>query len=207
MKRVLTLFCLIALVFALGACSSSAAGAAEPAGNMADDPAPDKDISQGIEDMDMPSIDDGSLRFDDFDFYESLLIDGIPSDAYYPSLKYAEGTWKYDLRIRYDSDDGYQFDEIGYADLALDYDREVVIITLHPRMAQDGYEAYEEDDSVGYEPFEGGFDDDGNLKMIGNDCVLYITQYYDYGGQEFILGTIWFSEESFGDFIMVRGQN
>ncbi|MBQ6533506.1 MAG: hypothetical protein IJI33_10985, partial [Solobacterium sp.] len=32
---------------------------------------------------------------DDFAFYTSIVYDGVPDDAEYPPLKYAEGTWKY----------------------------------------------------------------------------------------------------------------
>ena len=149
----------------------------------------------------------GDLSFDDFAFYGDLYYNGVPKDAYYPAIMYAEGEWKYDLQIRYDSSDGYYFEEIGYADFILDYDKEVIVLKLHPRLAQDGYEVWEEDDdSVGYEPFE-GLPKDGALPMYGNDCVLHIGEYYAYEGREYIYGTLWMSEEDSAVFLMYRGQN
>ena len=152
--------------------------------------------------------ENNDLSFEDFDFYYDIMYGGIPEDAYYPSLKYAEGQWKYDLIFRYDSSDGYYYEEIGYADLSLNYDKETVIIELHPKMANDGYEAWALTDAdVGYEPFEGGFDENNALKIIGNNAVINPTEYYFSSGREYMIGTIWISEEDFGTFLLTRGQN
>ena len=148
-----------------------------------------------------------NLKWEDFDFYYDIMYDGIPEEAYYPSAKYAEGIWKYDLIFRYDSSDGYYFEEMGYAEFAIDYDKEEIIITLHPRMANDGYEAWPESDAeIGYEPFGGGFDDEGNLRLYGNNAVLDCQNYYAYSGREYFTGELWLSEEDFGTFLMTRGQ-
>ena len=148
------------------------------------------------------------LSFDNFDFYYDIMSNGIPEDAYYPSLKYAEGQWKYDLIFRYDSSEGYYYEEIGYADLSLNYDKETVIIELHPRMANDAVEAWPlSDEEVGYEPFEGGFDENNVLRIIGNNAVINPTDYYASSGREYMIGTLWVSEEDFGTFLLMRGQN
>ena len=155
----------------------------------------------------VPSTADG-LLFEDFDFYYDIMYDGIPEEAYYPAVKYAEGIWKYDLIYREDtSTGGSYFEEIGYAELEVDYDKEEIIITLHPRLANDGYEAWEEsDEEIGYEPFGGGFDEEGNLRLYGNNCVLDCENYYAYSGREYFTGTLWLSEEQFFVFLMTRGQ-
>ena len=148
-----------------------------------------------------------NLNWEDFDFYYDIMYDGIPEDVYYPAVKYAEGLWKYDLIIREDSSDGYYFEEMGYSEFAIDYDKEEISITLHPRIANDGYEAWSEsDEEVGYEPFDGGFDDEGNLYLYGNDAVLDCLYYYAYSGREYFIGQLWLSEEVFGMFLMTRGQ-
>ena len=221
MKRRNLIIILILICFALVGCASSGT-----AGERNDSPvsqaADDGDYGQFDEPVD-PTTDGGNYvpdedtpsyylsdepKFEDFDFYGDITVNGVPEDAYYPSLKYAEGKWEYDLRFRYDTYEGYYFDEIGYADLSLDYDKETVIIVLHPWYANDGYETWEEsDESVGYEPFEGGFDENDQLKLIGNDCVINLEEYYDYSGREYILGTFWVSEEAYGIFMMTRGQN
>ena len=168
------------------------------------------DFEQGLQSFSQNGYDSygNDLSFEDFDFYYDLMYYGIPEEAYFPALKYAEGSWKYDLKIRYDSSDGYMFDEIGYADLTIDRERGALVVTLHPRLASDGYEVWpESDEEVGYEPFDGGFDENGALKLIGNYCVLYVENYYAYEGREYMLGTLWMSEDSFADFLMMRGQN
>lgn len=151
---------------------------------------------------------DGSLNFDYFDDVYGFIYEGFPEDAYYPSVSYATGTWKYIMDIRYDSSEGYYFAEIGYADFSIDYDKELIIIDLHPRIDQDGFEAWEvSDEEIGYEAFEGGIDEDGGLKLIGNDVVLYFTDYFASGGREYLYGNIYLSEEDSGYFFMVRGQD
>ena len=88
-----------------------------------------------------------------------------------------------------------------------DYDKEQVIIVLHPKYAGDGYELYPEtDEGVGYEPFTGGFDENGALKLSGNHVVLYITNYFAWSGREYVMAESWYSEESYGIFLLTRGQ-
>ncbi|MBQ1318211.1 MAG: hypothetical protein IIY72_08115 [Solobacterium sp.] len=143
---------------------------------------------------------------DDFAFYTSVVYDGVPDDAEYPPLKYAEGAWKYYLSDTSVSEDGTFFEQYGYADLALDRENNLVIVTLHPRLGGDGFELYDILEDPGYEPFSGGLTEEGALKLIGNETVLYITYYYAWQGRECIAGDAWFSEEDQGMFIMTRGQ-
>ena len=149
----------------------------------------------------------GDLRYEDFDFYADILQNGIPEGAFWPQIRYMDGPWKYRLQIGEDpSTDSTYFDELGYADLVIDYDREIIVVTLHPRLASDGYAVYEEsDEDVGYQPFE-GVPEDGCLKLIGNDCVLWIGEYYAYEGREYVYGELYMSEEDYGIFLMTRGQ-
>lgn len=209
------IFVLILLI--LTGCSSSSA--AEPA-PVIDNNAAETPFDNTVEEMPQENTaaesaqtaeqytEEYELTFEDFDFYDDLIYSGIPEEAYYPALKYVEGEWKYDLIFRYDSSDGYYFEEIGFADLSLDYDREVMIVVLHPRMANDGFESWpESDEEIGYEPFEGGFDENGNLRLYGNNAVVDVENYYAWEGREYILGTLWVSEEDFATVVMFRGQN
>ena len=149
------------------------------------------------------------LSFDDFEFYYDNMYDGIPEDAYFPAVKYAEGIWKYDLIFREDTSvGGYYFDELGYAEFEINYDTEQFTITLHPRLENDGYESSPTNDAeIGYEPFTGGFDENDNFRLYGNNCVLDCQMYYFSSGREYFMGELWISEESFGVFLMTRGQN
>ncbi|MBQ6478613.1 MAG: hypothetical protein IJI44_04500 [Erysipelotrichaceae bacterium] len=226
-KHLLILFLLIAMI--LTGCASSA-GNTEPV-NGTDTIALPEEVetiedpfsrnTQGEYDEDVtrdhfhnkdretvPESADG-LLFEDFDFYYDIMYDGVPEDAYFPAVKYAEGLWKYDLIFRYDSStDGYYYEEMGYAELGVDYDRDQIIITLHPRMANDGYEAWPTSDrEVGYEPFAGGFDENDNLRLYGNDAVIDCQYYYAYSGREYFISEIWISEEDFGMLLLTRGQN
>ena len=143
---------------------------------------------------------------DDFAFYTSVVYDGVPDDAEYPPLKYAEGAWKYYLSDTTVSEDGTFFEQYGYADLALDRENDLVIVSLHPRLGGDGFELYKIMEDPGYEPFSGGLTEEGALKLIGNETVLYITYYFAWQGRECMAGDAWFSEEDQGMFIMTRGQ-
>ena len=143
---------------------------------------------------------------DDFAFYTSVVYNGIPKDAEFPSLKYAEGPWKYYLSDDTVSEDGTFFEEYGYADLMLDRVNNQVVITLKPALDGDGFELYEVTEDPGYEPFAGGKTEDGAVKLTGNSTVLYIIYYYAWQGRECISGEAWFSEEDHGVFIMTRGK-
>lgn len=142
-----------------------------------------------------------------FSEIETFQNEGVPEEAAHPAVKYAEGSWVYDMTFYFEGQDGYFFEEIGYAEFVIDYEKEVLIIELHPRMANDGYEAWEEsDEDVGYEPFTGGFNDDGSLGLSGNDAVINISEYFAYEGREYMMGTLWISEEDYATFNMIRGQ-
>jgi hypothetical protein len=227
MNKKIILFVLLVLMLLAG-CSSSAASEKE-AGDVREttviDPEEKADaFSRSIDSAPLSEENDADvvyesiardysqyseLSFEDFDFYGDVMYNGVPEDAYFPTLSYGTGEWKYDLIFVYDSSvDGYYFEEIGYADLELDYDKETVIITLHPRLANDGFEVWEEsDEEIGYEPFEGGFDENDELLMYGNYAVLNPHFYYAWEGREYFIGTLWVSEEDSGVFLMTRGQD
>ena len=214
MKKKIVIIIMILLV--LYGCASSSSAAPEPV-QAADESEPfnntievmpdDEDTTADIlPEEDKYEYQDKELTFgfDDFGFYE----EGVPEDVNYPSLKYAEGEWKYDLRFREETFTGYYFDELGYAVLTLDYDRETVKIVLHPKLGSDGFELWDEsDETVGYEPFEGGFDENDELRLLGNNAVLYPEYYYAYEGREYFISSLWLSEEEYGMLLMFRGQN
>ncbi|MCR5095178.1 MAG: hypothetical protein K6A70_00370 [Erysipelotrichaceae bacterium] len=153
----------------------------------------------------VPEDNNGDLSLHDFDFYYDLMNTGIPADADYPALLYAEGDWRYDFIIRKENADGFYYEEIGYSELLIDYDKETVQIILHPRLANDGFEAWLlSDEEIGYEPFDGGFDENDVLKLIGNNCVLTPTHYYRSGGKEYFIGDLWMSEQDSALFMMTR---
>ena len=154
-------------------------------------------------------FDVSKLRFEDFDnFYGQITYNGLPEGLVRQPLGKANGVWKYNLKFRQDTSDGKLFDELGYAEMYVhDNDDPPVKIILHPRLASDGYEIWEEsDEEIGYEPFAGYYDENNDLKLTGNDCILHLKQYYAYEGREYLIATLWMSEEDFADFLMIRGQ-
>lgn len=159
-----------------------------------------KDYGQGLH------AANGNPSFEDFDWFEDLIYGGLPENAYYPKVKYIEGIWKYRIRIRYDSStDGYQYDEIGVADLSLDYENVELIINLHPQMGKDAYEAWLlSDEEVGYEEFRGGFNDRGGLTLSGNDVLCDIDEYYEYEGSEYVIGSLYTQQDIIGDIMFLR---
>ncbi len=162
------------------------------------------DVPQGIEDF---YSGQDEVTFEDFDFFMDYMYYGAPDDAYYPAVKYAAGNWKYNLLFRYDSSSQY-YDELGHADISVDYDKDVLIVILHPELGNDGYESWPMTDAdAAYEPFEGGFDENDNLRLYGNDAVLDVQCYYDSQGREYFISQIWISEEESGYLLLVRGQN
>lgn len=145
---------------------------------------------------------------DPSDFFEfgDFIADGIPEDAEYPALKYAVGPWKYYISEEDPETGGTVYNEWGFGDLSLDYDKNQVIIELHPSYEGDGYQSWPKKDP-GYLPFIGGFEDNGALKLAGNSTVFYINEYFAWSGREYIMGEAWYSEEESGLFLMTRGQN
>ena len=163
----------------------------------------DTDIPQGIDDFTYAD----EVTFEDFDFFMDYMYYGAPEDAYYPTLNYADGTWKYNLLFRYDSSTMY-YDELGHAEVIINEGSDTLSIVLHPELGNDGYESWPmTDEDAGYEPFEGGFDENGNLRLSGNYSVLYAERYYASSGREYFIIEIWISEEESGYLLLTRGQN
>ncbi|MBQ1483488.1 MAG: hypothetical protein IIZ28_07970 [Erysipelotrichaceae bacterium] len=168
-----------------------------------------EEISRSYGFDDLSEFDVSKLHYEDFDeLYGQLMFEGLPEGIVREPLKYANGVWKYDLKIRYDSSDGYLFDELGYAEMSVDGTQDPPVrITLHPRLASDGIAVWEESDQdVGYEPFAGGLDDNDDLKLFGNNCVMLLTDFYAYEGREYLIAQLWMSEEDVAVFMMIRGQ-
>lgn len=167
-----------------------------------------EDVSRGVYSPGVLSSND--LSFSDFDFLEDWMYTGIPEDVYYPYASYMPGEWKYRLYYQYDADaSGYTsvFNEIGFADIDIDFDNAVFYINLHPKFGNDGYETWEAEDS-GYSTFAGGFEGDG-VKLIDQEeeLILYIYSYFAYEGREYIYATMYISEEDYAMTVFTRGQN
>ena len=221
---------LLTLLISVTACSSSSGAAAAPAPSdnvpilpiddsddgtvtitdpdddwyydTGDEPYPIGDIPQGIYE------DSSELSFDDFAFYDEVYYQGIPDGAYYPETQYAAGSWKYELYVYEQYGYDVSFAELGYADLYIEEDSGATMLTLHPRLGNDGYESFPEtDEEVGYEPFTGELDDYTGLVFSGNGLDLYFSYYYAYEGREYIIGSLWSSNDLIAGFLMVRGQN
>lgn len=150
-----------------------------------------------------------SLLFEEFDnFYGEMTYIGLPEKRTHEPLKKANGVWRYNLKNRDDASEYFMFDELGYAEMTVNGSMNPpVMIVLHPRLACDGYEVWEEDDeSVGYEPFAGGFDENNNIRLFGSGSVISLTEYYAFDGKEYLIAELWISEESSFNFLMIREQ-
>ncbi|MBO7676248.1 MAG: hypothetical protein J6S49_01850 [Erysipelotrichaceae bacterium] len=149
---------------------------------------------------------DGNPSLEDFNWFEDLIYSGLPENIYYPKVKYIEGIWKYRIRVRRDSStDGFWYDEIGVADLSLDYENVELIINLHPQLGASEYEAWPlTDEEIGYEEFRGGFNDQGGLTLSGNGLLADINEYYEYEGKEYIIGSLYTPQDYVGDFLFLR---
>ena len=147
----------------------------------------------------------GNPTFEDFAFYDDLLVSGLPDNIVYPKVKYMDGIWKYEIRIREEVENGAYMDEIGLAELYLDDQGENFSILLHPQLMNYNGEVYpESDEEVGYEAFEGGWNQDSGLTLTGNGVNMDILVYYFYNNVEYIIGSLYTAEDYIGDFIMIR---
>lgn len=146
-----------------------------------------------------PSPSGENLSFADFNFYEEVMANGVPDGAVFVEGGYADGDWKYNFRIN-------MYDEIGMA--FVDVEGESMRLELYPRYVDNGSSLLEIDNDSKYQPFTGGYvASEGNVKLVGNNTVIYITKYYAYEGREYMIGTAWFSEDDSCPFLMTRGQN
>ena len=231
MKKTRRIVILMVLLISLVACSSSSSAASAPSASdnvsilpivddsdddtvtiigsdddwvydAGDEPYPIGDIPQGID-------GDGSeLSFEDFAFYDEVYYQGIPDGAYYPETQYAAGSWRYELYVYNQYDYGCSFAELGYADLTIEEYDGTAMLTLHPRLGNDGFESFPEtDEEVGYEPFTGELDEYSGLVLYGNDLELYFSYYYAYEGREYVVASLWSSNDLIAGFLMVRGQD
>ena len=150
------------------------------------------------------------VNWSDFDFLEEWMYTGFPEDACYPYASYMPGEWKF--RIYYlkdDPNDGFVFNEIGLADIDIDYDNAIFYIDLHPRLASFNDDVFEEsDEDVGYSTFAGGFEGDG-IKLVDEEgeLIIYVYSYFAYEGREYIYSTMYMSEEDYCMLVFTRGQN
>lgn len=206
MKRTIT--ALLTLVLAAG-CSAPAAETQIYNGGNAEDfvitPQPDESAAANPGEFDI-----SKLSFEQFDeFYGRLPQDGLWDDIIREPLGNANGVWRYNLKFNSVEGGSGLLNEIGFAEVSVrNENNPPVQIVLHPRLASDGSEIWEESDqSVGYEPFGGGLDENNNMKLTGNDCVLVLEQFFAYEGREYLMGTLWLSEETTAPFLLIRGQD
>jgi len=164
--------------------------------------------SSYAEQIDPSSFDVKKLNFEEFDnLYGQITYNGVPEERESQPLKNANGIWRYNLKKKYDDpSQGYMYDELGYAHMYVKgSDQPPIRITLYPRKASDGYEAWDlTDESVGYEPFTGNIDDDNIIRLKGNNAIIVPEYYYAYQGKEYLIAKMWLSEEDFADFLMIR---
>ncbi|MBR0418215.1 MAG: hypothetical protein IJI66_03505 [Erysipelotrichaceae bacterium] len=184
---------------------SSDDGTKEPvASTDGDEPVPviNDDIQQGI------YADGSDLNFDDFAFYNEVYEHGIPDGAYYPETQYAAGSWRYELFVYKEGSYDTDYMELGYADINIEEKSKAAVLTLHPRIGNDGYESFPvTDEEIGYEPFNGELDELSGLTFYGNNLDLYLNYYYAYEGREYIIGSLFKSSDLFAGIIMIRGQD
>ncbi|MBR4461876.1 MAG: hypothetical protein IKS51_04780 [Erysipelotrichaceae bacterium] len=153
--------------------------------------------------------DISKLSFEEFDeLYGQMIYEGLPEDRKNLAMGEANGTWRYNIKIRNDSSGGGMSEELGFAEMIVSNNADPRIqIVLHPRLVDDGDRTREKtDEEAGYEPFGGDFDENKKLKLTGNDCVLEIKRFYSWNGKEYLIAAMWFSEEESGDFMMIREQ-
>ena len=151
--------------------------------------------------------DVSKLSFEEFnELYGQMMTESLPEDRKNLALGKANGTWRYNIKIRNYTSGGGMFDEVGFAEMTVSNNADPRIqITLHPRLVIDGDNPREKtDEEAGYEPFGGDFDENRKLKLTGNECVLEIKRFYLWNGKEYLIATMWFSEEETGDFMMIR---
>ncbi|MBQ1567166.1 MAG: hypothetical protein IIZ80_04670 [Erysipelotrichaceae bacterium] len=60
------------------------------------------------------------------------------------------------------------------------------------------------DEEKGYEEFRGGFNDKGGLTLSGNDVLLDVEEYYEYEGNEYVLGTLYTPQDLIGEIMFLR---
>ena len=150
----------------------------------------------------------GNINFNDFINYVHSIIDNpVPANVTFPAVKYIEGSWTYCI-IAETQYTGFDFNEIGYADISLNYEKETMIIVLHPRIGHSGYEIYPEtDDMVNYLPFEGGQRNNGSFVLDDNDgLMMAVNYYYVDGGREFVWADLYLSETEYARVLFFRGQ-
>lgn len=150
----------------------------------------------------------GNINFNDFINYVHSIIDNpVPANVTFPAVKYIEGSWTYCM-IAETQYTGFDFNEIGYADISLNYEKETMIIVLHPRIGHSGYEIYPEtDDMVNYLPFEGGQRNNGSFVLDDNDgLMMAVNYYYVDGGREFVWADLYLSETEYARVLFFRGQ-
>lgn len=146
-------------------------------------------------------LEEGYLDLSQFDFFYDVMENGVPADAEFPAVRYAEGEWKYLI----DASDMALW-ELGYAEFIIDYRKEILSIVLHPRWLSENDEVYAEDDSIGYESFDGGFNDNDELEFYGNEMTIIVYAYYASEGREYMLGELLYEDNFCGEFLMTRGQ-
>ena len=147
--------------------------------------------------------------FNDFiDFVYVALYEVIPSSAEYPAVKYIVGEWTFAI-VAQQEILGTAFDEIGFADIGLNFDNGEMSLDLHPRILHYEYELYAEDDAeAGYLPFS-GFRIDNNTFMLSDSDGLKVNirNYYVIDGHEYVRAKMYISQDRYADVLFFRFNN
>ena len=136
---------------------------------------------------------------------KSILYSEIPADAYYPPVKNIIGEWVFCSIGDYNSI-GADFNELGFADFSIDYDKPALELVLHPRIANIDGDVFEEDDaSTGYLPFSGGQEANGSFRLYDGDSLFIIlNEYYIYDAYEYVVAELWVGEGAYVDVLFFR---
>ena len=92
--------------------------------------------------------DVSKLSFEEFDeLYGQMMYEGLPENRKNLTMGEANGTWRYNIRIRNYSSGGGMFEELGFAEMTVSNNADPRIqIILHPRLVNDGNKTSEKTD-------------------------------------------------------------
>jgi hypothetical protein len=145
------------------------------------------------------------LLYEGFDeFYYQVINKDFPKELSREPLVKANGKWRYNLRIN----GAVTFNERGYAEVSVhDRNDPPVSVILHPALiSEDGMRFAVSDEEVDYEPFAGGRIEKNQMKLEGNNCVMYLKQFYAFEGKEYLLANLLLPNKQKATVMMIRGK-
>ena len=139
-------------------------------------------------------------------YIEDVLYGDIPQNADYPAVKYLPGEWIYCI-CGYENNFGSHFYDLGYAELDMELQQDVMNIELRPRLYWEADEIYPEEDSAEGNPVYSGTRVASDSYYALEDYygnILCVYCYYRYNGMEYVMAELWVSEESYADVLLYR---